>query len=122
MLESSFQTPAINFSSDSGLMTIKGRSIPDNAVDFWSVVIDWFDKYMEQPAIKTEFHIDLEYFNIASSKSILILLYKLNELKEKGLDAKVQWFYHESEEDMLQVGQDYAFMVHVPFEFTVYAE
>ncbi len=66
--------------------------------------------------------IDLEYFNITSSKRILFLLYKLNELVDSGKKAKVEWYYRQSDEDMYEVGQDYAFMVHVPFDFREYTD
>lgn len=122
IVESTIQTPAVHLSRTTGLMTIKGRSIPDDAIDFWSDVINWFESYMENPVDVTEFHIELEYLNIASSKRILLLLGKLNELKQRGFNSKVCWYYHESDEDMLHVGHDYEFMVDVPFEFNVYVE
>jgi hypothetical protein len=74
------------------------------------------------PKRPTVIKIDLEYFNISSSKRILFLLYKLNELTESGMDVKVQWFYRQSDEDMFEVGQDYAYMVKVPFEFKEYID
>ena len=81
-----------------------------------------FDFYLSNPASQTVFKIDLEYFNISSSKRILFLLYKLNELSENGHSVKVQWLYRDSDEDMYEVGQDYAYMVKVPFEFKMYDE
>lgn len=122
VIESTIQTPAVHLSGTTGLMTIKGRSIPDDAIEFWSNVISWFEQYMEDPVALTEFHIELEYLNIASSKRILMLLGKLNTLKEKGFGSKVCWYYNESDEDMLHVGHDYEFMVDVPFEFNVFVE
>ena len=118
--ETSIQTPAIHFCATTGLMEIKGRSIPDNPEEFWADILTWFDKYIITPKPETLFRIDLEYFNISSSKRILFLLYKLNEIVEKGYKEKVEWFYREADEDMFEVGQDYAFMVKVPFEFKEY--
>lgn len=120
--EASIQTPTIHFSQKTGIMVIKGRSIPDNPEAFWGGIVTWFDKYLSNPHSTTEFRIDLEYFNISSSKRILFLLYKLNELTERGLSAKVQWYYREADEEMYEVGQDYAFMVKVPFEFKEYTD
>lgn len=115
--ESSIQTPFIHFSRNSGVMVIKGRSIPDDPEAFWGGIVTWFEKYLEDPHPETEFRIELEYFNISSSKRILYLLYKLNDIVEKGFSARVEWYYRESDEDMFEVGQDYAFMVKVPFDF-----
>lgn len=113
----SAQTPLINFNRVFGTMEIKGRSIPDDADAFWMPVLNWFESYAAAPVEKTTFKITLEYFNISSSKRILFLLYKLNEMSEKGLDVSVEWNYNSDDEDMYEVGQDYAYMVKVPFKF-----
>ena len=49
-------------------------------------------------------------------------MYKLNELVETGNEVKVKWLYRDTDEDMYEVGQDYAYMVKVPFEFKMYDE
>jgi hypothetical protein len=116
------QTPLIHFDASSGIMEIKGRSIPDSPDDFWIPVLNWFESYLIHPNQKTVVKIDLEYFNISSSKRILFLLYKLNELVESGNDVNVEWLYREADEDMYEVGQDYAYMVKVPFVFREYVE
>jgi hypothetical protein len=116
------QTPMISFDAESGVMEIKGRSIPDQPDEFWLPALSWFESYMMNPGDNTVVKIDLEYFNISSSKRILFLLYKLNELVEMKKDVHVEWFYRESDEDMYEVGQDYAYMVKVPFVFKEYVE
>ena len=118
----SSHTPYVNFDQNSGVMKIKGRSIPDQPDDFWNPILSWFDSYLTNPAEKTVVVINLEYFNISSSKRILFLLYKLNVLSENGYEVKVVWFYREADEDMYEVGQDYAYMVKVPFEFKLYED
>jgi hypothetical protein len=120
--DSSALTPLIDFDAQKGEMTIKGRSIPDNPDEFWYPVLRWFDQYMQNPNNSTVFNIDLEYFNVTSSKRILALLYKLNELVDNGHNVNVHWYYRDGDEDMYEVGQDYAYMVKVPFEFHVYNE
>lgn len=122
LIQATAQTPLVNLNPDSGIMEIRGRSIPDDPEAFWGVVLTWFDNYMANPHDETLVRIDLEYFNITSSKRILFLLYKLNELVDSGKKAKVEWYYRQSDEDMYEVGQDYAFMVHVPFDFREYTD
>lgn len=121
-IEASAHTPLVNLNPETGVMEIRGRSIPEDPEAFWGVILDWFDGYMRQPTKETLVKIDLEYFNITSSKRILFLLYKLNELVDNGLNAQVEWYYRKSDEDMYEVGQDYAFMVRVPFEFKEYSD
>lgn len=121
-IEETAKTPFIHFDSLTGVMAIRGRSIPDSPDEFWMPILNWFESYMMNPQEKTTFSIDLEYFNISSSKRILFLLYKLNELADNGSEVAVKWNYRKSDEDMYEVGQDYAYMVKVPFEFNVVKE
>lgn len=122
ILEATTHTPYISFDAKSGVMEIKGRSIPEQADDFWLPILNWFETYVEIPASTTVFKIDLEYFNISSSKRILFLLYKLNNLAKSSKTVKVEWYCREDDEEMFEVGNDYAYMVKVPFEFFKYKE
>lgn len=115
------KTPEVLFDPVNKVFEIKGKSIPDNAEEFYADILAWFDDYVANPSSETVLKIDLEYFNISSSKRLLFLLYKLNELADKDLAVKVQWYHNESDEDMFEVGQDYAFMVKVPFDFISYS-
>ena len=122
IINESPQTPSIHFNELSGVMKITGRSIPDQPDEFWQPILSWFDLYLLTPAKSTTVMINLENFNITSSKRILFLLYKLNELSENGFAVKVEWLYRDTDEDMYEVGQDYAYMVRVPFEFKMYED
>lgn len=122
LIQPSAHTPLIDFNSQTGKMVIKGRSIPDSPDEFWYKVLSWFEGYLLDPKERTVFNIDLEYFNVTSSKRILALLYKLNELADKGRDVCVNWHFRDGDEDMYEVGQDYAYMVKVHFEFMPYKE
>lgn len=121
-IEETALTPFINFDSATGLMEIIGRSIPENSDEFWMPVLSWFESYVQSANERTVVKISLEYFNISSSKRILFLLYKLNDLSETGKNVCVEWHHRQSDEDMYEVGQDYAYMVKVPFEFKAYEE
>jgi SiaC family regulatory phosphoprotein len=120
-IQATIKTPEILFDPSNNVFEIKGKSIPDNAEDFYTSILDWFDDYVANPLSETVLKIDLEYFNISSSKRLLFLLYKLNELADSENLVKVQWHYNEQDEDMFEVGQDYAFMVKFPFDFISYA-
>jgi len=119
-IQPTIKTPEILFDPSKELFEIKGKSVPDDAEDFYNAILVWFDDYVANPCENTVLKMDLEYFNISSSKRLLFLLYKLNELKAKNKTVRVQWFYNEDDEDMFEVGQDYAFMVKVPFDFISY--
>jgi hypothetical protein len=117
IIEETANTPYICFNGVEGSMEISGRAIPDQPDDFWMPVLNWFESYLMNPCDLTTVKINLEYLNITSSKRILFLMYKLNELASMDKDVCVEWFYRSSDEDMYEVGQDYAYMVKLPFIF-----
>ena len=119
-IQATIKTPEILFDPTNQVFEIKGKSVPDDAEEFYTGALSWFDDYVANPNEETVLKIDLEYFNISSSKRLLFLLYKLNELKSKDKNVRVHWYYNEQDEDMFEVGQDYAFMVKVPFDFISY--
>lgn len=121
-IQSTALTPEINFSPKDGLFAIRGKSIPEDAEDFYQPVLDWMEEFSKTSTSNIHLTIELEFFNISSSKRILFLMYKLNELVDKGVNVKITWSYKENDDDMFEVGQDYAFMVNIPFEFHTYKE
>ena len=96
-------------------MEIKGRSIPENSIDFYKPLIDWVDRYGRGVSGSTVLSVQLEYFNTSSSKCILDLFKKLEGIRAQGNEVSVLWHYEEDDEDMLEAGEDYAGIINVPF-------
>ncbi len=111
------KTPTIDL-ADSGVVEIKGRSIPENAVDFYRPVVEWLDGYSNSPCDQTVVNVQLEYFNTSSSKCILDVFKKLESIYKKNGDKGVviKWHYEEDDEDMLEAGEDYQSILKIPFE------
>jgi hypothetical protein len=108
-------TPQVSFNGQTGEFFIGGKSITEDADAFFQPIIDWVNNNQFTAPIVLTF--DLEFFNISSSKRILYLLYKFNDLVEQNEAAvNVVWLYQKGDEDMMEVGQDYAYMVNIPFE------
>ena len=69
-------TPAVNFDFDKGLVEISGRSIPENALKFYTPLIEWINEYQLNPKKTTTVNLDIEYFNIL--KQFADINYNLN--------------------------------------------
>ena len=76
-IEGTPKTPTVNFTADNGILEIKGRSIPENAVEFYKPLVDWIGNYGDAAKENTEVNVQLEYFNTSSSKCILDVFKKL---------------------------------------------
>ncbi len=116
LIEGTPKTPTIKFDSSTGVFEIKGRSIPENSVEFYRPLIDWLDLYKETPNNKTVVNIKLEYFNTSSSKCILDVFKKLETIHKAKNEVEVNWYYEEDDEDMLEAGEDYESIIRVPFK------
>lgn len=116
-LKATAKTPYIHFNGQSGEMIVQGRAISQPDEDFWAPVLKWFYAYATKPNETTTFIINLEYFNISSSKQILFLLHKMNDLLEEGYDVSVEWRYAEDDLEMKESGFDFSCVVNVPFNF-----
>lgn len=115
-IEGTSKTPTIIFDSEAGVLELKGRSIPENSIEFYKPVVESLDKYSHEPKEKTSVNIQLEYFNTSSSKCILDLFKKLESIHKTGKDVVINWFYEEDDEDMLEAGEDYQAIIKVPFK------
>ena len=114
-IQGTAKTPTVEFKPE-GTVVIKGRSIPENSIEFYKPLVDWLDAYTESPQEETEVNIQLEYFNTSSSKCILDVFKKLEVIHKGGNNVKINWFYEEDDEDMLEAGEDYQSIIKVPFK------
>ena len=113
--DSSAKTPAINFDAGSGVLMLKGRSIPENSIEFYKPLNDWLDMYSEKPCQETTIDLKLEYFNTSSSKCILDLLKRLEKINQSGSKVNVNWYFEQDDEDMEEAGEDYQAIIKLPF-------
>ncbi|HHU99347.1 MAG TPA: DUF1987 domain-containing protein [Bacteroidales bacterium] len=116
IIEGTPKTPSIKFDTRDGVFEIKGRSIPENSVEFYKPLNEWLDQYMQTPLDKTVVNIRLEYFNTSSSKCILDVFKRLEAIHRSKHDVVINWFYEEDDEDMLEAGEDYDSIIKVPFK------
>jgi hypothetical protein len=115
-IEGTPKTPTITMNPETGVIEIKGRSIPENSIEFYKPIVDWLEEYSKGPTSKTIVNVQLEYFNTSSSKCILDVFKKLEVLKKNQNDVVINWYYEEDDEDMLEAGEDYESIIKVPFK------
>lgn len=116
------KTPTISFDLSGGVLEIKGRSIPENSIEFYKPLVDALDKYAGSPKSATNVNIQLEYFNTSSSKCILDVFKKLENINKNGSAVVINWHYEEDDEDMLEAGEDYQAIINVPFKMVQVSE
>ena len=114
-------TPEIMFNQEKNEFTISGRSLPEDVTSFYAPVFEWLNEFTENPCDNAVFKFKLEYFNTASSKIILDILMRLEELVlSDNANGTVEWHYSEADDDMLEAGEEYKELVELPFNLVSY--
>jgi len=114
-------TPTVILDKENNIFEISGRSLPEDVVVFYKPILEWLDEYKNDPLDKTVFNFKLEYFNTASSKLLLDVLLKLEDIHNDGHEVLVKWHYPDDDEDMEEAGEEYSDIVDVPFEQVPYS-
>ena len=116
IVEKTRLTPEIKLDPATGVFEIKGRSIPENAMDLYYPIIDWLHNYSKKPAKATLFKVFFEYLNTSSSKYLFEVFRILEKISSGGYDVRVIWYYEGDVEEMKDTGEDYANLINIPFE------
>ena len=87
-IEGTAKTPSVKFNGQEGVIEIKGRSIPENSIEFYKPLVEWLEEYSGAPLDLTQVNVQLI----------------------------INWYYEEDDEDMLEAGEDYESIIRVPFK------
>ena len=113
-------TPNVNLDAGANVFEISGKSMPENVAAFYGPILSWIEGYGKKPNAETVVSFKLEYFNTASSKMIMDIMSKFEDISNNGAKVKMKWYYLEVDEDMLEAGEGYSEIVEVPFEMISY--
>ena len=111
------RTPEVKFDKQEGYLSVSGRSLPDNANDFYLPVLKEVDNYLLNPQDTTRILFNLDYLDSSSSQLILALVYKLNKILDAHKELYIEWHYMEDDYDILETGKTYSELTGIDFDF-----
>ena len=112
------KTPFVNFDG-AGNLEIGGTCIPEKPQDFFKPLVDWVSGLRAERPEKVNLTVKFEYFNTASSKSILDFFRHFEDFKFPS-NVVVNWYYEYDDEDMYEFGEDYAALLDLKFNIIGY--
>lgn len=107
LIKKTKETPEVHLDKAEGVFRIEGRSLPENTLEFYAPVIEWFTNYNQNPNQETELEIFLEYLNSGSLKQLFRIIYLMEDLMELGNDSKIVWKYRKNDELMREKGREF---------------
>lgn len=106
-------SPSIIFGK--GVLSIRGRSIPEDSIKLYEPLIDLLTEYIKKPFPITRANISLEYSNSSSNRSLMSIFEILEKIYLIGNNVIIIWNYIKGDQEMLELGEDFKSLVKLPF-------
>jgi hypothetical protein len=116
-INGTIDSPEVLLDAKQNEFKFSGKSKLIDVYDFYNPVLKWLDIYKAHPNNQTVVDFKMEYFNVASSKIILDILMKFEEINNNDKALKINWHFSSNDLDMKDAGEEYADIVEVPFSF-----
>lgn len=113
-------SPEVTLDKERGRFEFYGKIMPENPKEFFEPILDWFRQYVENPNNETQVVFKLDYFNTAASKKIIEILSMLQHIHQNNKKVLVNWYYRSMDNDMLESGETFSEIIHIPFNFIPY--
>jgi hypothetical protein len=116
-IEQTKGTPQVDFNPDTGILILKGQSYPENAFKFYEPIFKWTEEFLEQVhgQITIEIDFSLPYINSSSSKCIMMLLDKFEDVFNEGKKVTINWYYDEDNESSFECAEEFKEDLTLPF-------
>ena len=111
-------TPEIIFNPSGNIFSIKGKSLPENSVDFYKPIFEWISNFSNNnPNKNIALDVDIEYMN---SSSIKLLFYIFNTIDKhfktnNNPETCINWFCPKGDELIAQKGKESKDILELPF-------
>jgi hypothetical protein len=123
IIKQTSSSPRINFDLEKNIFEVSGESRPHDVPKFFEVVLNWLDQFskrldsLDNSSEPLVFNFNFEYFNSLSAKYILDLFKQLANIRLKGKNIIVKWYFEEDDMDMLEAGKEMSRIAKIPFEY-----
>ena len=106
-IQATVKTPEIKIDTEARVMEMRGRSLPEDAIEFYNSAIIALDEALSaNDSFTLKFY--LEYLNTSSSSIIRsIMELAADAMGRPGRDYIVQWYFEEDDLEMEEMGKHY---------------
>ena len=116
-IEVTESTPAIRCDFENEFIQIAGRSIPEDAIEFYSPIIKWLKDYQKSSKQNLKLIFFLDYINSISFKMVFEILLITEKIKQDGKNVSILWKYEEDDDQILDEGSYFSSKLDIPFSF-----
>ena len=93
-IDATDKTPEIDFSPVTGVLKIKGISIPEDSKEFYRGLYMEIEEYLQDPLEWSVVELHLEYFNTSTTLFLRDLMKKYRQANQIGnTNVKIKWIF-----------------------------
>ncbi len=109
-------TPEV-FLSEMSESFIRGKSLPENAFEFYQPVLNWITQF-SRDSLCQEWRLELafDYFNSTTGRYIYEILHILEKMSYR-CKVHIVWKYETDDDLIRERGESFATLSSLPFEF-----
>jgi hypothetical protein len=102
-----------------GLISISGRSIPEDPKKEYKPILQWVKDYVKNPAQFTEVRINIEYSDTGSTKCIFDILKVLAVCRNTNhkIEMVFNWIYEKGDGEIVELGEFMESKLNVMFNY-----
>ncbi len=115
ILEPTVKTPEVIFDKENNIFQIRGRSISENSMEFYSPIKDWLSAYFKHPNKLTKLILNFDYLNSSSAIQISNIINMFEKNYKKNIDVLLVWQYERGDELIENAGIELNIISDVPF-------
>jgi len=114
-LDAARETPVVIM--EEGLISIKGRSIIENAGDFYKPLYQWITDYVAHSSEATRVIFAFEFINTSSTKWVYSMVKELAKFNNVHKNLTIEWHYEKGDEELFELGEIIHSFIDCPFLF-----
>ncbi|MBS1652484.1 MAG: DUF1987 domain-containing protein [Bacteroidetes bacterium] len=104
-------TPLVVASISEGVISIKGKIIPENPDEFFHQ-LELITQKCAESSQNLKINLQLDYFNTPSSKMLARYFRKVI-----AKNPEINWYFEKNDEEIKEAGEDYASLLNFKFNF-----
>jgi hypothetical protein len=119
-IESTKHTPGVILDPSSGTFEFYGFSLPEDASQFYTPIIQWLQNYIKEEAKKKsegkQYSVTFKfvYFNSSSLRYIVELFNLFRSAIESGLAVNISWHFDSDDPQMAETGRELGLVSKIP--------
>lgn len=110
-------TPCISFNPVDSILSIEGKSYPEDTREFYEPVLTWLKNFSDTSPKNITAVFKLKYFNSSSYKPLFDIIQLLCNLKNQQTSVSIQWHYRDGDEDMKEAGEEFSDLCGMDFSY-----